>query len=78
MTATPKRDVELVWLPKGAKATGNDFAKGEPWPALEDAIIHARETVRADRSVAWIRCDKKFILSPEDIINAYGDVKRGD
>jgi hypothetical protein len=75
---TPKRDIELVWLPKGAKASGDDFAKGEPWPTLEDAIIHARETVRADRHVAWIRCDKKFLLSPEDIVNAYGDVKRRD
>jgi len=75
---TPKRDVVLVWLPRGAKATGDDFAKGEPWPELDDAIIHARETVREDRCVAWIRCDKKFVLSPDDIVNAYGDVKRRD
>jgi hypothetical protein len=73
---TPKRDVVLIWMPKGAKATGADFAKGEQWPELDAAIIHARETVRPDRQVPWIRCDQKFVLSPDDIIAAYGDVKR--
>ncbi len=75
---TPKRDIVLVWLPKGAKATGDDFAKADPWPDLDAAIIHARETERPDRRVPWIRCDKKFVLSPEDIIAAYGDVKHRD
>jgi hypothetical protein len=72
---TSKRDVVLVWLPKGAKATGEDFAKGDSWPELDAAIIHAREAVRQDRRVPWIRCDGKFVLSPDDIVAAYGDVK---
>jgi hypothetical protein len=77
MQSKSKRDVVLVWLPKGVRATGEDFAKGEQWPELDDAIIHAREAIRQDRHVPWIRCDKKFVLSPDDIIAAYGDVKRG-
>ncbi len=75
---TSQRDVVLVWLPKGAKATGDDFAKGDPWPELDAAIIHAREAVRKDQRVPWIRCDKKFVLSPDDIIAAYTDVKGRD
>ncbi len=75
---TSKRDVVLVWLPKGAKATGEDFAQGDPWPELEAAIIHAKEAVRQDRLVPWIRCDKKFVLTPNDIIAAYDDVKHRD
>jgi len=72
---TSKRDVVLVWLPKGAKATGEDFATGEPWPELEAAIIHAHEARRADRQVPWIRCEQKFVLSPDDIVAAYGSMK---
>jgi hypothetical protein len=75
---TSKRDVVLVWLPKGVKATGNDFAKGEAWDNLDAAIIHAREAVRADRRLPWIRCDGKFVLSPDDIVAAYTDVKQRD
>jgi len=76
--AENKRDVELIWLPKGSKATGEDFTNGEHWNAFDDAIIHARETVRQDGWVPWIRCDKKFVLSPDDIAAAYPDVKRRD
>jgi len=72
------RDVVLVWLPKGTKATGADFAKGEQFHAFDDAVIHARETAREDGRVPWIRCDQKFVLSPEDIAAAYPDVKRRD
>jgi hypothetical protein len=75
--ATPKQDVVLVWLPKGTKATSEDFAKGEAWSELEGAIIHARETPRQDRQVPWIRCEQKFVLSPDDIIAAYGSMKDG-
>ena len=45
-------------------ATGEDFEKGEPWPDLDGAIIHARESVRQDGRLSWIRCDEKFVLSP--------------
>jgi hypothetical protein len=72
------RDVVLVWLPKGSKATGEDFEAGEAWQEFDGAIIHAHEMVRPDGRVPWIRCDKKFVLSPEDIIAAYPDVKRKD
>lgn len=76
--ANNNRDVVLIWLPKGSKATGADFANGEQWNAFDDAVVHARETVRKDGHVAWIRCDQKFVLSPEDIAAAYPDVKRRD
>ena len=45
-------------------ATGEDFEKGEPWPDFDGAIIHARESVRQDGRLSWIRCDEKFVLSP--------------
>lgn len=73
--ATPERDVVLVWLPRGSKATPEDFARGEPWVELDHAIVHAREAVRRDGMLPWIRCDKKFVLSPEDIFAAYAQVK---
>jgi hypothetical protein len=73
--AEAKRDVVLAWLPKGRMATGEDFEKGEPWPDFDGAIIHAHEAARQDSRVAWIRCDKKFVLSPEDIAAAYPEVK---
>ena len=38
----------------------------------------SRETVRADRLMPWIRCDGKFVLSPDDIVAAYTDVKQRD
>jgi len=72
------RDVELVWLPRGKAATAADFENGEAWDDLNAAIIHAREAKRIDDSAAWIRCDKKFVLSPPDIIAAYPDVKGTD
>ncbi len=69
------RDVVLVWLPKGSKPTDEDYAKGEPWHHLDNAIVHARESERQDGKLPWIRCDKKFVLSPDDIIAAYPAVK---
>ena len=71
------RDVELVWLPNGSKATGADFSAGEQWETLDDAILHAGETVRRDGKRPWIRCYKKFVLSPDDIVAAYPGVKDG-
>lgn len=74
---TPKQDVVLVWVPKGTKAAGEDFANGEAWSDLEAAIIHAHEAKRQDRRVPWIRCEQKFVLSPDDIVAAYGSLKNG-
>jgi len=54
---------------------GENFAEGENWPTLDEAIINARETVRRDGKQAWIQCDKKFVLSPDYIVAAYPDVK---
>ena len=73
--ALHNRDVVLVWLPKGSKPADEDFAKGEQWHELDNAIVHARESVRQDGRLPWIRCDKKFVLSPDDIIAAYPAVK---
>ena len=75
--AAQGRDVELIWLPNGSKATGADFAGGEQWKTLDEAIVHAGETVRRDGKRPWIRCDKKFVLSPDDIVAAYPGVKGG-
>jgi len=73
--AINNRDVVLAWLSKGRVATGEDFAMGEQWHDLDNAIIHARESARQDGRLPWIRCDKKFVLSPDDIVAAYPDVK---
>ncbi len=73
--AAPERDVVLLWLPSGRPAKGDDFAAGEAWPSLDAAILHAGAAKRADGKRPWIRCDKKFILSPDDIAAAYPDVK---
>jgi hypothetical protein len=69
------RVVELVWLPGGRQAKGADFADGEKWPTFDAAVLHAGEAKRPDGKRPWIRCDGKFILSPEDIAAAYPDVK---
>lgn len=71
----PKRDVEIVWLPEGRTPTGEDFAAGERYHDLDGAIIFARECVRADRALPWIRCDGKFVLSPQDVVAAYAQLK---
>ena len=71
------RLVELVWLPPGRQAKGDDFAAGETWPTFDAAVLHAGASKHPDGKRAWIRCDKKFILSPDDIAAAYPDVKRG-
>ncbi len=74
--AGPKQDVVVVWLPKSQKATPADFARGEPCGDLDTAIVQARESVaRRAGMLPWIRCDKKFVLSPEDIFAAYAQIK---
>ena len=69
-----ERDVVLVWLPTGSKATDAEFETGERWLDLDNAIIHAREA-RREGMEAWIRCDRKFVLSPEDVVAAYAQSK---
>ena len=71
----PNRDVVLVWLATGRRPTNEDFSAGERYPDLDQAIVHAHECVRADRALPWIRCDGKFVLTPEDIVAAYPQVK---
>ena len=64
----------IVWLPKGSTATNVDFDGGERWPDLDDAVIHAREC-RQEGMDPWIRYERKFVLSPEDIVHAYAQSK---
>jgi hypothetical protein len=72
--SAPKRDVALIWLPANRKARLSDFAKGELFGDLETAISHAvRTTPRGMQP--WICCDKKFILSPEDISRAHAQFR---
>jgi hypothetical protein len=66
--------VVIVWLPKGKKPGTGAFDGGERWTDLDAAIVHAREKGRHDMD-AWIRCDGKFVLSPEDVAAAYGQLK---
>jgi hypothetical protein len=74
--AAPKQDVVVVWLPKSQKATPADFARGEPSDDLDTAIVRARESLaRQAGMLPWIRCDKKFVLSPEDVFAAYAQIK---
>ena len=67
----------LIWLPSGRKAKLSDFAQGETFNDLESAVIHAMNAV--PRGVlASVCCDKKFVLSPEDISMAHAQFKGGD
>ena len=71
----PERDVVIVWLPKGSKPGAGAFDGGERWTDLDAAIVHVREGGRRADMDAWIRCDGKFVLSPEDIVAAYAQCK---
>jgi hypothetical protein len=72
--AGPKRDVVLVWLASGIKATLADFARGESCADLDSAIVRARDFMPSGM-LPWICCDKKFVLSPEDVFMAYNQLK---
>jgi hypothetical protein len=75
--SVPERDVVLVWVPSGRKPTEAEYAKGEPWADLNKAIVHAGEIQRQDGMTPWIRYDKKFVFSPEDVFAAYAQLKEG-
>ena len=70
----PKRDVVLIWLPSGRKARLSDFAQGEFFNDLESAISRAMNAVPREM-LPWVCCDKKFVLSPEDIFAAHAQFK---
>ncbi len=73
--AGPERDVVIVWLAKGRKRGAVDFDRGERWTDLDAAIVHAREAGRRADMDSWIRCDGKFVLSPDDIAAAYDQLR---
>ena len=74
--AGPKRDIKLIWLPSGRKARLTDFDQGEVFNDLETAVADALENV-LQGALPWICCDKKFVLSPEDISMAHTQFKAG-
>ena len=74
--AGPKRDVVLIWLPSGRKAKLSDFAQGEPFGDLECAVARAMGAA-VHGMLPWVCCDKKFVLSPEDISMAHVQFREG-
>jgi hypothetical protein len=73
----PKRDVALIWLPKGRKARLSDFVQAETFDDLESAVTSAMEATPSRGMLPWACCDKKFVLSPEDISMAHAQFKEG-
>jgi hypothetical protein len=74
--ARPKREIALIWLPSGRKAKLADFAQGETFDDLEIAVVRALDAMPKG-TLPWICCDKKFVLSPEDISMAHSQFKAG-
>ena len=74
--ASPKRDIKLIWLPNGRKARLSDFAQGEAFNDLETAVARGLENM-PQGALPWICCDKKFVLSPEDVSMAHTEFKAG-
>jgi len=72
--AGPKRDIVLIWLPSGRRARLSDFAQGESFDDLEGAVTRALDAMPRGM-LPWVRCDKKFVLSPEDISMAHAQFK---
>jgi hypothetical protein len=70
----PKRHIALIWLPKGRKAKLPDFVQGEVFGDLETAVARALNDMPKD-TLPWICCDKKFVLSPDDISMAHRQFK---
>jgi len=73
--AVPGQDVVIIWLPKGSAPSEADFGAGERWHDLDDAVVYAREAGRREGFDASIRCERKYLLSPEDIVHAYAQSK---
>ena len=74
--AGPERDIRLIWLPSGRKAKLTNFAQGEAFDDLETAVTRAL-AVMPKGTLPWICCDKKFVLSPEDISMAHTQFREG-
>jgi len=72
----PKRHIALIWLLKGRKARLLDFAQGEVFDDLETAVARALDAMPTG-TLPWICCDKKFLLSPEDISMAHTQFQAG-
>jgi hypothetical protein len=74
--AGPKREIALIWLPSGRKAKLADFAQSETFDDLEIAVARALDAMPKG-TLPWICCEKKFVLSPEDISMAHTQFKAG-
>ena len=72
--AGPKRDIVVIWLPSGRRARLSDFAQGESFNDLESAVTRALDPMPRGM-LPWVCCDKKFVLSPEDISMADAQFK---
>ncbi len=72
----PERNIVLIWLPHGRRARLYDFSQGELFTDLESAVARAVEPMARGMS-PWVCCDKKFVLSPEDIAEADAQFKAG-
>ncbi len=72
----PKRDIVLIWLSSGSKAKLADFADGLAFDDLEAAILRAAQATPKGM-LPWICCDKKFVMGPEDISMAFGQMREG-
>jgi hypothetical protein len=72
----PKRHIAVIWLPRGRKAKLSDFAQGQSFNDLESAVAHALGAM-PEGMQPWVCCDKKFVLSPEDVSMAHAQFKEG-
>jgi hypothetical protein len=66
----PKRDIVVIWLPKGRRARLSDFAQGELFDGLKCAVTRGLEAAPGGMQ-PWVCWDKKFVLSPEDVSMAH-------
>ena len=74
--AKSKRDIVLIWLSPGQKAKLADFAQGATFNDLESAVIRAAQATPKGM-LPWICCDKKFVMGPDDISMAFGQMREG-
>ena len=74
--ATSKREIKLIWLPNGRKAKLADFAAGADFDELESAVVRAAQAT-PQGTQPWICCDGKFVMGPEDIAMAFGQLRQG-
>jgi len=69
----PQRDVMLIWLPSGSKATLADFAQGARFDDVESAVIFAAKAP-PNGMLPWVCCERQFVMNPEDIVLAFGQM----